>query len=239
MTVYAEAGSKGYETSASGARLLVRLASYTDHIELQGGRVVVRSMVETPYNEFGIVDVRELFRRVLGSVASDYHWEGSYTGPHHVMWPKDNYRRSGANHPAMLFRGCATLRIILPRVLHDYTHRITDPPTLPTPDVMQQYYREQCQVQRLYETVRFHGLHDIDYMSHKEKEALRLERFREKLDKMEDGSLGVMPDRAVLAAMTLHEARQTVRSIARVRGLSNDRACRAAFFGEVANSTAA
>ena len=79
MTVYAEAGSKGYETSASGARLLVRLASYTDHIELQGGRVVVRSMVETPYNEFGIVDVRELFRRVLGSVASDYHWEGSYT----------------------------------------------------------------------------------------------------------------------------------------------------------------
>ena len=86
---------------------------------------------------------------------------------------------------------------------------------------------------------RFHGLDDLDRMTHEEKEELRLERFREKLDKMEDGFLGVMPSKDMLAAMTLHEARQTVRSIARVRGLSNDRACRAAFFGEVANSTAA
>jgi hypothetical protein len=77
----------GYVCSAKSARLLTRLADHSDYIHVVGNRVVVEKMIDTPYNEYGIVDTRELFRRVLGAVSADYYWRGSYEGPHHIMWP--------------------------------------------------------------------------------------------------------------------------------------------------------
>ncbi|QQS22268.1 hypothetical protein IPM09_01860 [Candidatus Saccharibacteria bacterium] len=221
----------GYVCSAKSARLLSRLADHSDYVYVVGNRVVVEKMIDTPYNEHGIVDTRELFRRVLGTVSTEYYWQGSYEGPHHIMWPRGWYRqKTDGKQIAMQFRNSPTLRLYLPRDLHDFTHKITDPPVPPSRDVMEQYILEQCQVQNLYDIVRFHGLHDLHGMAHDDKEAYRLERFRERLSEMEDGYVGVMPSREFLAALPLHTARQVVRSLARVQGLSNDKASRKAFF---------
>lgn len=110
---------------------------------------------------------------------------------------------------------------------------------LPDKDIMEQYVLEQRQVQNLYDIIRFHGLHDLGGMAHDDKEAYRLERFRKRLTEMEDGYVGVMPSRELLATLPLHAARQAVRSLARVQGLSNDKASRKAFFSPSRSSLAA
>ena len=69
-------------------------------------------------------------------------------------------------------------------------------------------------------------------MSHEQKEDYRLRRFHELLDEMDDGQVGLMPQREMLARMPLVEARAVIRSLARVQGLSNDPSCQRAFFAE-------
>ncbi len=221
-------------------RLFNRIAQHTDLLRITGNRVAVHEYVDTPYDEHGIVDKQRLFQRILGSVASDFYWDGSYEGPHHLMWPREAYRgaRTGAHrNTAMIFRSSQTLRVILPRELHDYTHKITEPPLMPTLDVMEQYNTEQAQVIRLYDTVRFHGLKDFA-LPHAEKEAFRFGQFHRLLEQMPDGELGLMPDKEYLASLSLHDARQTLRGLARVQGLSNATRCQTAFFSDTGDRAA-
>lgn len=107
-------------------RLFERIAEYTNQLTIHGNRVVVEEYIETPYNKFGIIDKQELFRRILGSVA-DFHWEGDYKGPHHIMSPRENYSGFGLGEDRNIpqqFRGSKSLKAIIPRDLHDYLHRL-------------------------------------------------------------------------------------------------------------------
>lgn len=219
--------------SQKSPRLFERIAQRTDRLEVRGSRVHIREYIETPYDEYGIIDKRALFARIMGSVAR-FDWEGSYEGPHHIMWPRDFYsgKGYGKKHaiPAQ-FRGCQSLKVILHRDLHDYTHKITEPPELPSIDVMEQYWREQLEVNHLYSLIRHHGLGDFA-MTHEQKEAYRQSRFIEELSKVEEGYVGLLPNLEELAAMPFTEARQVIRSLARIQGLSNARSCQSAFFGK-------
>lgn len=217
--------------------LLWRLADHTDLLERgPNGVMIVREFIDTPYDEYGIIDRKELFRRLLGSVASHYHWEGSFAGPHHLMWPKAAY--SPPNVPnavasiATCFRGSPSLKVILPRQLHDYLHRITQPPTVPAVDVMRQYALEQQQVSRLYATVNTRSYREQTNLSPQQKEELRRDGLLRKLETMEDGQLGLMPDRNLLAALPLAEARQLLRHRARSLGISAHRAAQRVFFAD-------
>ena len=208
------------------------LAETSDHIRIIGDRLAVYP-IETPYDEFGIVDKRALLSSVMGSVAAGYIWTGSYTGPHHIMWPRNAYQaispkslRPTATH----FRGNPSLKVILPRQLHDYLHVVTEPPLMPDSDVMRQYTHEQHNVHRLYDTIRYHGALHLEHLSHERKEQIRWSTMLAKLDTLDDGILGLMPDKEELANAGIARARQVLRSIARVQGLSNDLSCQDAFF---------
>lgn len=221
-----------HHDTPQATRLFTRLLGYTDTIEQVGAHIRTREYIETPYDEFGIVDKKELLRSVMGSVSTEFYWGGSYEGPHHLMWPRRFYEGDGLSlrkKIPMHFRSSQTLRVILPRDLHDYLHKVTEPPIAPPLDVMEQYYREQAQVLHLYSIVRYHGLKDSP-MTHDAKERFRLARLHDELAELEDGVLGVLPNREHLAALPLHEARQALRALARVQGLSNDESCKAAFF---------
>lgn len=222
-------------TSARSGRLFARLAEHTDYLTHTTAGFQLREYIETPYDEYGIIDKRELFRRLLGSVSADFYWGGSYEGPHHLLWPRSYYSGGGARPEQSLserFRGAPSLRVILRRDLHDWLHEATLPPQIPSRDVMWHHDHEQSQILRLYDTIRHRSLSKIHGMSHEQKEDYRLRRFHELLDEMDDGQVGLMPQREMLARMPLVEARAVIRSLARVQGLSNDPSCQRAFFAE-------
>ena len=221
--------------NARNGRLFARLAGHTEYLKPSGAGFRLREYIETPYDEFGIIDKRELFRRLLGSVSVDFYWDGSYEGPHHLLWPRSHYTTGGAHPERPLserFRGAPSLRVILRRDLHDWLHEATQPPQVPSREVMWHHDHEQGQILRLYDTIRHRSLSKIHGMSHEQKEAYRLRRFHELLGEMDDGHVGLMPQREALARMPLMEARAVIRSLARVQGLSNDSSCQRAFFAD-------
>lgn len=208
------------------------LAEHSENLTVVGNRLIVDE-IETPYDEYGIVDKRELFSRIIGSVAADHVWKGSYEGPHHIMWPRYAYQgispqafRPKATH----FRGSPSLKIIIPRQMHDYLHFVTEPPAVPDKDVMVQYSLEQFNVQRLYDTIRFHGALHLDKHTPEERERIRWETLLDKLDTMDDPQVGLMPEKESIVEAGITYARQALRAIARTQGLSNHPNCQNAFF---------
>ena len=125
--------------NARSGRLFARLAGHTEYLEPSGAGFRLREYIETPYDEFGIIDKRELFRRLLGSVSAGFYWGGSYEGPHHLLWLRSNYTSGSAQPQRPLserFRGAPSLRVIVLRDLHDWLHEATQPPRVPSRDVM-------------------------------------------------------------------------------------------------------
>lgn len=94
---------------------------------------------------------------------------------------------------------------------------------------MQHYIREQWDADRLYDIVRYHGLKQFD-MPLEEKEAYRQKCLLEELEQLPNSSVGLLPNPENLAVMPFVEARQALRSIARIQGLSNARSSQEAFF---------
>lgn len=215
-----------------------RLADYSDLIQRNNNHTItVLDQVETLYDPNGIIDRRALLRDVMGSVATEYHWGGMYTGqyagPHHLMWPRRNYLRpwdaSINATTAAQYRSSPTLQVILPRELHDYLHRVTEPPTMPAMDVMEQYNLEQSQVSILFSVISHASFRKLS-LTDTEREALRLRVFHDRLNSMQEGSLGLMPDIATLASQPLIESRQQLRHLARPLGISASKACQQVFF---------
>ena len=220
--------------NASERSLLWRLADYTDLVERNNSHsITVNEYIETPYDEYGIIDRKLLFKRLLGSVASEYHWNGSFVGPHHLIWPRRAYSPAGTRTPSTKitsdFRESPSLKVTLPRELHDWLHYITPMPTMPDLDVMEQYILEQEQVSKLYGIVRYGGLSDVSFDPAK-KELFRHAMMLDKLKTMEDGQVGLMPNREMLSQVPLAEARQILRHLALPLGISARRSCQQVFF---------
>lgn len=218
----------------SEASILWRIAPYTDLVDRNGKySLTVHDYIETPYDEYGIIDKRTLLKRALGSVAGEYHWDGSHVDTHHLLWPRRAYKPDNLITPlseiTTEFRESPSLKLILPRDLHMYLHGATEIPKMPDLDVMEQYNLEQRQVSRLFEAVRYNNLDDLCY-EHADKEMLRYALLLERLDRMEDGHVGLMPDRELLANLPLAESRQILRHLARSLGISACKACQRTFF---------
>ena len=162
------------------------------------GKVVTTEYVETPYNEYGLVEIGPLFTRLLGSVAVEHVWRGNNAGLHHIMWPNRAYRElmpASDREVAVEFRTAPTLMIDIPRQMHEYLHKVTEPPTMPGIDIMQQYALEQQQVRKLAAIVSLHGRSRLLRLTKEQAENSRRQRVNFWLDKMQDGYLGIMPDR--------------------------------------------
>lgn len=214
------------------SRWVRELAEKSDIMQFAGGRLNV-DFIETPYNQFGILDKQELMSQIIGSITVSHYWLGDYVGPHHLMWPRNAYQNMSprsARDVATKFRGSPSLKLILPRQLHDYLHVVTEPPRVPDTDVMEQYNVEQFNVQRLYDTIRFHGGQHLGKKTLEQRNHIMWQTLLDKLDLMDDPYLGVMPDKEHIACSDIVTARPVLRAIARTQGLSNDARCNQAFF---------
>lgn len=219
---------------ASEQSILWKIAPYTDRVDRNSDHSLsVHDYVEIPYDEYGVIDRKEFLTRLVGSVASDYHWDGSKMNTHHLVWPRRVYRPYDIDTPYTKitgeFRENPSLKIILPVDLHMYLHGVTEIPNMPDLDVMDQRNLEQRQVSSLFEAVRYDNLEDLSY-EHLDKEMFRYALLLERLDHMEDGHVGLMPDREMLAALPLAESRQLLRHLARPIGFSACKACQQVFF---------
>ena len=198
------------------------------------GRVRASDKIEVPLDEFGIPRRVELMRQVLATLETAHHWTGGYD-VHHLAWERDNYRHIILDGELIgaSYRGCSSLKIIIPRQLHNYIHLVSEMPPVPEIEIMRQYALEHNQVYRLHDTISldsYVAFPELDRLPHEAKEELRLQSFQRKLVDMEDGKLNVMPDRAELLDLDLKAARQTLRAIARTQGFSNKRSSQRSFF---------
>lgn len=216
--------------------LMWRLADYSDLVKRsRNNTITVIDKIPLNYDTYGILDKRDMFKQLLGSVATEYHWQGSYAGPHHLMWPRRAYQLPTA--PGLTpdisspFRESPTLKVILPRELHDYLHFVTEPPKMPSKEVMRQYTLEQTQITRLYNLVNRASLRTAPY-DEDVKEALRTQRLHDGLSIMQDSQVGLMPDKQLLASLPLNESRRMLRHLAHPLGISAAKACQQVFFAD-------
>ncbi|MGK2896166.1 MAG: hypothetical protein ACSLEY_00990 [Candidatus Saccharimonadales bacterium] len=212
-------------STVKGEQSLAPLATHSELLNRRNGQLIVLDKLETPVDEYGIPQPHLLIKDVLGSVAISRVWTGGYD-VHHVAWPEAAYHRYNDETESLTgsyFRGAAALKVRLPRQLHNYIHAVTEPSPMPSEDVMQQWIKEQRQVSRLYDTVSRKNLSDATDLSEEQREKYRFNNYRQKLDTMEDGELGLMPNREQLASIDIDQARRILRAIAKVRGFSNSR----------------
>ena len=214
---------------------LMPLLCKTDRIQQNGERIKCIDKLEVPLDDNGIPRRVALMGAVLNTIYMEHIWTGGYD-LHHVAWPGKEYRQGFGLDGELIgaaYRGSGSLKVLLPRQLHNYVHRITEPPPTPDLDVMRQYALEHNQVDRLFETIRISNYDDKEHLSQLPfitQERIRYDSYKSKLEDMEDGQVGLMPDREYLAQLTISQARPVLRSIARVVGLSNARRSQKHFF---------
>lgn len=110
------------------------------------------NLVETPLDHRGIVDLEELIKLVKSTVISDYNWPSSLNDVHHLQWHASLY--STHTHPVIAseFRNLVNRKAYVPRNFHNWIHRITVPPPLPSVEVMHHSIEAQRVALSLFET---------------------------------------------------------------------------------------
>ncbi|MEP7205081.1 MAG: hypothetical protein ABI716_02720 [Candidatus Saccharibacteria bacterium] len=119
----------------------------------------VDGRIPTPLDERGLVDAPELFQEIAKTVNPSYEWDSAFNDPHHLQWPNRWYLDEVCNPATKAanpheFRNLAISKWILPRVLHNWIHKVAEPPPVPSNEVM--FYRSEAQrvTTALFMTVR-------------------------------------------------------------------------------------
>lgn len=103
-----------------------------------------KELLPTPLDERGLVDMIGLIALMKSTVAPGYEWDSSFTDVHHLQWPGRWY--GSVEVPELSphsFRNLAISKVRVPRVFHNWVHRTTEPPILPSEEVM--HYRIDAQ----------------------------------------------------------------------------------------------
>lgn len=226
--------------SHSRRHTLAPLVPKSGLLTFKNNKVFVTDRIETPINELGLPDSRQLVKDVLATLSVEHYWTGIHD-VHHMNWPRADYQKADeANQElsAARYRGAGTQKIRIPRQMHDYVHLTTVPTAVQDYNLMRQVSIEQSQVDRLHDTVSLKNLADFD-MTEEVKEYYRLKNFREKLDDMTEGQLGIMPEINYLYDLELDEARRVLRAISKVQGFSNRKKQQKRFFNSSSHLMAA
>lgn len=126
------------------------------------------ALLETPLDERGLVDMIGLIALMKTTVQPGYEWNSQFVDEHHLQWPDRWYPRGEVNlDTPHVFRNLAISKVMVPRVFHNWVHRVTEPPIMPDPEVMN--YRIDAQrvaislfraVKNVKTTARKRGLDD-------------------------------------------------------------------------------
>lgn len=112
--------------------------------------------IPTPIDERGLVDMLGLISVMRSTVESEYDWASAFSDEHHLQWPDRWYPKSdeGSEYSANIFRNLAISKVIVPRVFHNWVHRITEPPPMPSEEVMRYRIDAQRVALALFKEVR-------------------------------------------------------------------------------------
>ncbi|MBQ68817.1 hypothetical protein CL689_02025 [Candidatus Saccharibacteria bacterium] len=204
------------------------------------GRVKAIEKLDTPVDEYGVPDPYEYLGR-LAVTLDDTYEPPKPTNVHHLIHPRADYARHGRDSVQYRYRESPSLMLEIPIQIHNYGHWVMLPPKMPPFEVMEQRVKEQEQVDRLFRIGRaviaaprwldeMHGRGAQLYRTaetyvsrHEPTEA----QFFDELDKMDDGVLGLMPNRQDLADMGLPAATRYLGVLAGANSLTLRREARA------------
>lgn len=111
--------------------------------------------IPTQLDERGLVDVLKLIDQVKQTVDPEFKWQSSFNDVHHLQWPSNQYASSPeAELNPREFRNLAISKIYVPRVFHNWVHQVTEPPPMPSDEVMRYRIEAQRVVLALFQSVR-------------------------------------------------------------------------------------
>lgn len=112
-------------------------------------------LLETPLDDRGLVDFEALVKLVRGTIDSSYDWSSPFNDRHHLQWPRRFYIDASESSPNPAeFRHLGIGMVRVPRYFHNWTHLITEPPAMPSFEVMQYRLDAQRVAVSLFEKVR-------------------------------------------------------------------------------------
>ncbi|HRN90102.1 MAG TPA: hypothetical protein PK265_03265 [Candidatus Saccharibacteria bacterium] len=113
------------------------------------------NLIPTPVDGRGLVDTKGLLIEMAKTVDPSYKWASPFNDVHHLQWPSRWYGDEESDNPTPSeFRELAISKWVLPRVLHNYIHWLTEPPEMPEPEVMHYRIEAQRVVTSLFQSVK-------------------------------------------------------------------------------------
>ena len=112
--------------------------------------------IETPVDSRGLVDFPGLISLIKSTVEPHYTWESPFNDRHHLQWPRRFYPDiDNENTPNPYeFRHLGIGLVRVPRYFHNWVHLITQPPPIPSQEVMAYRIDAQRVALNLFEQVR-------------------------------------------------------------------------------------
>jgi hypothetical protein len=112
-------------------------------------------LLPTPIDGRGLVDTKGLISLMRSTVDSSYNWQSPFSDEHHLQWPNrwyDFYIDDSTTE--QVFRNLPMNKVRMPRVLHSWIHRTTEPPEKPSHDAMRYQIEAQQVALSLFRVVR-------------------------------------------------------------------------------------
>ena len=100
----------------------------------------VDGLLDTPLDGRGLADLDQLITLTKETVHESFDWVSLFSDVHHLQWYAHRYPFSDTKDQLVNFgefRELVNRKTYIPRVAHNWIHRITLPPPVPSIEVMQ------------------------------------------------------------------------------------------------------
>lgn len=178
---------------------------------------VTDGKLQTPLNTHGVVDLDALVALGKQTVENGYDWTSRLNDVHHLQWPEAFYADDELAHE---FRETVDRKAFLPRQFHNWLHHITEPPPVPSEEVMKHTVDAERAIRALASTAalatrltRMRWIPERKRAARLEKEYMNYQLYVENAREIPEEFLRVSPHE--LAAGSVEEMLEVSRRIGR------------------------
>ncbi len=193
------------------------------------GRVVATDKIKMSVNDFGFPDPKKHLVLVASTLSKDYTVPTD-SNNHHLLYQRARFHRRGRGSALWIAREAAAHRIEQPIQIHNYDHWITVDPDEPPKANVEQFKREELQMQQLFRIGRsvissarwlkeYEGDGAQSFRaaeSYAAKHDYTVTQFYDYLDACEDAKVGHMVDRAILSTMGIVAATKFLGNVVHI-----------------------
>lgn len=113
-------------------------------------------MIQTPTDDRGLVEIAEHIKLVKMTLSPGINWNYQSSNIHHFYWPAHLYNKANDNVQTqeIIFRNLPIHKGLLPIQFHNWMHRISEPPILPKPEVIEYRNESWFVANKLFQAVR-------------------------------------------------------------------------------------